>query len=111
HPRGPVLEVPVFGEESLLAAARHGEPMLNGQGSAFVPLDTLRLDRMVQNHWLRRTPEDVDTSKATAFLVQKFPVRYVVLPGHRQVEQAGLRDAFTRSRVFTLVGEDSAGGR
>jgi hypothetical protein len=108
-PPGPVLEIPPFGEESLLWAARTGRPMLNGQGSAFVPLDTLRLNRYVQNHWVKRTPTEVDTSKPGVFLVQRFPVRYVVLPAARLRQLAPLAEAFRSSRVFALVGEGADG--
>jgi hypothetical protein len=108
-PPGPVLEIPPFGEESLLWAARTGRPMLNGQGSAFVPLDTLRLNRYVQNHWIKRTPTDVDTSKPGVFLVQRFPVRYLVLPAARLRQLGPLAEALRSSRVFALVGEGEDG--
>ena len=92
-----------------LWAARHGRPMLNGQGSAFVPLDTLRLNRYVQNHWIKHTPADVDASKPGVFLVQRFPVRYVVLPAARMRQLAPLAEALRSSRVFVLVGEGEDG--
>jgi hypothetical protein len=109
-PEGPILEVPLFAEDSLVSAARHGRAMANGQGSAFVPLDTLRLDRMIRNHWLTTTPEDVDRTKATRYLLKHVPVRYVVLPGVRRDQLRGLADAFSRSRVFVKIGKSSDGG-
>lgn len=110
-PPGPILEVPLFAGDSLVWAARHGRPMLNGQGSAFVPLDTLRLDRFMRRHWLRDRPIDADRSKATAFLLAKFPVRYVVCPGSRIGMLARLATAMNESRTFALVAETSDGSR
>jgi hypothetical protein len=110
-PPGPLLEVPVFAGDSLVWAARHGRPMLNGQGSAFVPVDTLRLDRFMQRHWLRDRPFDADRNKATDFLLAKFPVRYVVCPGPRMRGLARLATAMNESRTFALVAETSDGSR
>jgi hypothetical protein len=110
-PAGPILEIPVFAGDSLVWAARHGRPMLNGQGSAFVPIDTLRLDRFIQRHWLRDRPFDADNSKATAFLLAKFPVRYVICPGSRIGLLARVATAFNESRTFALVAETSDGSR
>jgi hypothetical protein len=110
-PAGPILELPVFAGDSLVWAARHGRPMLNGQGSAFVPIDTLRLDRFIQRHWLRDRPFDADQSKATAFLLARFPVRYVICPGSRIGSLARVATAFNESRTFALVAETSDGSR
>jgi hypothetical protein len=110
-PAGPILEIPVFAGDSLVWAARHGRPMLNGQGSAFVPIDTLRLDRFIQRHWLRDRAFDADQSKATAFLLAKFPVRYVVCPGSRIAQLARMATAFNDSKTFALVAETSDGTR
>jgi hypothetical protein len=110
-PPGPILEVPLFASDSLVWAARHGRPMLNGQGSAFVPLDSLRLDRFMQRHWLRDKPVDADRSKATQFLLAKFPVRYVVCPGSRMGMLARLATGMNESRTFALVAETSDGSR
>jgi hypothetical protein len=85
--------------------------MLNGQGSAFVPIDTLRLDRFIQRHWLRDRPFDADQSKATAFLLARFPVRYVICPGSRIGSLARVATAFNESRTFALVAETSDGSR
>ena len=78
-PPGPILELPVFAAESVLWAARHGRPVLNGIG-AFGPAQTLVLDRYIQNHWLAGAPEDIDTSRPTPYLLGRFPVRYVIVP-------------------------------
>src|SRR6185295_19643196 len=51
-PPGPILEVPVFAAETLLWAARHGRPVLNGVG-AFVPAQTQALERTINNYWLK----------------------------------------------------------
>jgi len=110
-PSGPLLEIPVFAGDSLVWAARHGRPMLNGQGSAFVPIDTLRLDRYIQRHWLRDKPFDADTSKATAFLLARFPARYVICPGSRIGLLARMATAFNESRTFALVAETADGTR
>jgi hypothetical protein len=50
-PPGPALELPVFGEDPLLWAARHGQPVLNGIG-AFVPRATQALETAVSNQRL-----------------------------------------------------------
>jgi len=110
-PAGPILELPVFSESALLSAARHGQPMVNGQGSAFVPIDVLRLERFIQNHWIKRTPADVDASKPTSFLLARFPVRYVVLPTGRQDGYAKLAAAFDQSRSFAFVAAARDGDR
>jgi hypothetical protein len=110
-PPGPILEVPLFASDSLVWAARSGRPMLNGQGSAFVPIDTLRLDRFMQRHWLRDRPFDADRSKATAFLLARFPVRYVICPGSRMRSLARLATALNESQTFALVAETSDGSR
>jgi hypothetical protein len=110
-PDGPILEVPLFAGDSLVWAARHGRPVINGQGSAFVPLDHLRLDRFMQRHWLRDRPVDADHSKATDFLLAKFPVRYVVCPGKRMRALARLATAMNDSQTFHLVAETADGSR
>jgi hypothetical protein len=108
-PPGPVLEVPPFAEEALVWAARDGRPMLNGQGSAFAPRDALRLNRYVQNHWLQGVPQDIDATKPTRFLVERTPVRYVVVPAGRKPQLIPLLGAFDRSRVFRAVGQSRDG--
>lgn len=110
-PPGPVLEIPVFSEETLLWAARWGGPMVNGQGSAFVPANTLRLNLMITNHWVRRTPDDVDASRPAQLLREAFAVRYVVVPAGRDPSFAALAAAFDRSRTFRPVATASDGDR
>lgn len=109
-PAGPILEVPVFAEESVLWAARHGRPVLNGIG-AFGPAQTLVLDRYIQNHWLARVPEDIDTSRPTPYLLGRFPVRYVIVPAGRVPGMRSLAEAFDRSLLFRLAAEATDGDR
>jgi hypothetical protein len=105
-----VLEVPVFADETMLWAARHGRPVINGVG-AFVPVQTLVLERYVRNHWVESVPRDVDTSRPTPYLRDRFPVRYVILPTGRKHGFAELAAAFDRARSFRLVAEASDGDR
>jgi hypothetical protein len=109
-PAGPILEVPVFAEESVLWAARHGRPVLNGIG-AFAPAQTLVLDRYIRNHWLAHVPEDIDTSRPTPYLLDRFPVRYVIIPAGRVPGLRPLAAAFDRSRTFRLAAEAADGDR
>jgi hypothetical protein len=112
RPPGGVLEVPVFADEVLVWAARTGLPMVNGQGSAFVPSNVLRLERFVTNHWVERTPEDVDASKPTPFLLERFPgVRYVIVPCGRKPWLLPLAAAFDRSRTFSFLVQAADGDR
>lgn len=109
-PPGPILEVPVLDPESVLWAARHGRPVLNGVG-AFAPTETLVLDRYIQNHWLEAVPEDVDASRPTGYLLERFPVRYVIIPARRGSGLKPLARAFDRSTVFRPVAEAPDGDR
>lgn len=109
-PAGPILELPVFAPESVLWAARHGRPVLNGIG-AFAPAQTMVLDRYIQNHWLARVPDDIDTSRPTPYLLGRFPVRYVIVPVGRVAGLRPLAAAFDRSRVFRLAAEAKDGDR
>jgi hypothetical protein len=109
-PPGPVLEVPVFAEETVVWAARHGRPVVNGLG-AFVPAQTLVLDRFIQGHWIETVPEDVDASRPTPYLVGRFGVRYVILPLGRKHGFRQLAAAFDRSTVFRLVATAEDGDR
>src|SRR2546426_50192 len=79
-PPAPILEVPVFAPDTLVWAARHGLPVLNGQGSAFVPGGTRIVARLVENHWVRRVPPDLDSSKPALYLAAIFPAPYVIVP-------------------------------
>jgi hypothetical protein len=101
-PPGAILEVPLFAPETVLWAARHGRPVLNGAG-AFAPLQTLTLDRYIQNHWMEGTPVDADTERPTPYLVGRFSVRYVILPAGRIRHLEDVAAAFERSRTYHLV--------
>jgi hypothetical protein len=109
-PPGAILEVPLFAPQTVLWAARHGRPVLNGAG-AFAPLQTLTLDRYIQNHWMEGTPVDADTERPTPYLVGRFPVRYVILPAVRIRHLEDVAAAFERSRTYHLVGVASDGDR
>jgi hypothetical protein len=109
-PPGAALDLPVLQPDTLLWAARHGRPVANGAG-AFVPLYTATLDRQVRNHWLRRVPEDVDSSKPAEFLRRAFDTRYVILPTGRRHGLWPLAFAFDRSKGFRLVAEVEDGDR
>ena len=101
-PPGAILEVPLFAPETVLWAARHGRPVLNGAG-AFAPLQTLTLDRYIQNHWMEGVPVDADTERPTPYLVGRFSVRYVILPMGRIRHLEDVGAAFDRSRTYHLV--------
>jgi hypothetical protein len=109
-PPGPILEVPLFAPDTVLWAARHGRPVLNGAG-AFAPVQTIVLERYIRNHWLETVPADVDTERPTPYLLDRFPVRYVILPTGRMANLEGLAAAFERSRTFRLVAVASDGDR
>jgi hypothetical protein len=109
-PPGAILEVPLFAPQTVLWAARHGRPVLNGAG-AFAPLQTLTLDRYIQNHWMESAPADADTERPTPYLVGRFPVRYVILPAVRIRHLEDVAPAFERSRTYHLVAVASDGDR
>jgi len=102
-PRGPILDLPVLNEDTLLWAARHGLAVVNGDG-AFTPPDTAALDREVRRHWLALAPDDLDASKPAA-LLERFHVRYVIVPRGRLHGLRALARAFDRSRAFAFVAE------
>jgi hypothetical protein len=108
-PPGPILELPVFAEDTLLWAARHGRPVLNGVG-AFVPRQTQALETATSNHWLRRIPESIDDSRPLELLLET-PVRYVVVPAGRLPRLRRLAAAFDRSAAFRLAAEAEDGDR
>jgi len=107
-PAGPVLEV---GDEQLvlLWAARSGLPMVNG-GGPFGPPYHLSLQRQIRNHWLRRVPDDLDTSKPMGLLGRYLPVRYVIVDRGRRPLRF-LAEAFDRSRLFSFVARADNGDR
>ena len=109
-PPGPILDLPVFSELSVVWAARHGRPVLNGIG-AFGPAQTLVLDRYIENHWLAGAPPDLDASRPTPYLLERFPVRYVIVPIGRIQGLRPLARAFDRSRLFHLAAEAPDGDR
>jgi hypothetical protein len=108
-PPGPVLEIG-HRRYILLWAARHGRPTINGEG-AFAPPVYTALMRRIRNHWIRRTPEDIDESKPMRLLLDSFPVRYVVVSAGRTPGLWSLIDAFDRSRLFSSVAEADSGDR
>jgi hypothetical protein len=108
-PPGPVLEVPVFAEDTLLWAARHGRPVLNGVG-AFVPRETQALETAIDNQWLKRVPESLDDSRP-AELLKDSSLRYLIVPAGRVPRMARLAAALDRSASFRLVKEAEDGDR
>ncbi|HEY7410196.1 MAG TPA: hypothetical protein VII13_05620 [Vicinamibacteria bacterium] len=110
-PRGPVLDLPVICFDCMVWAARHGLPTINGQGSAYVPPDWMRLDWTIRNHWLDRRVEDLDENRATRLLLERFPVRYVILPVGRRAGVGHLVEPFDRSRLFHLAAVARDGDR
>lgn len=110
-PPAPILEVPVFAPYTLVWAARHGLPVVNGQGSAFVPAGTRIVARLVENHWVRRVPADLDASKPALYLADVFPSLYVIVPAVREPAFRPLAAAFDRSRLFAFVAEAPDGDR
>ncbi len=109
-PPGAILEVPPLESETLVWAARHGRPVVNG-GGAFAPLQTLVLERYIRRHWLDEVPADIDASRPTPYLVGRFGVRYVILPTGRVGNLERLAAAFDRSRIFRLAAVASDGDR
>lgn len=109
-PAGPILELPVFAEESVVWAARHGLPVVNGLG-AFAPAQTLVLDRYIQNHWMGAPPADIDASRPTPYLLTRFPVRYLIVPLGRVEGLRPLAAALDRSKAFRFVAEAPDGDR
>jgi hypothetical protein len=108
-PPGPILELPVFAEETLVWAARHGQPVLNGVG-AFVPRETQALETAVRNQWLHGPPEDIDDSRPID-LLHDLDVRYLIVPSGRVPRMRHLADALEHSTSFHLVAEADDGDR
>ena len=109
-PPGAALDLPVLDAETLLWAARHDRPVVNGSG-AFSPLYTATLDRHVRRHWLRRVPEELEASKPAEFLRRAFDARYVIVPVGRRPGLDALALAFDRSPGFRLVAQVEDGDR
>jgi hypothetical protein len=107
---GAILEIPVFEPDTLLWASRHGLPIVNGVG-AFVPPETGALERQIVNHWIERTPYEVDTSRPMSLLLERFAPRYVVIPVGRKPYLRELAEAFDRSGRFSFLYESGDGDR
>jgi hypothetical protein len=107
-PPGPILEIPVFSEGTLLWAARHGLPVANGDG-AFAPTYHLTLQRYMKNHWLEREVPDIDASRPMPYLVQRIGPQYLVLPVGRFRGMDHLIEPLSRSKHFRLVATASDG--
>jgi hypothetical protein len=105
-----VLEVPLAAPDVLLWAARHGRPVVNGDG-AFLPRLHGRLDLLMKREWLREAPEDVDATATAALIRDELPVRYLIVPCGRQPSTCRLAGALNRSRLFPLVAEMDDGDR
>jgi hypothetical protein len=99
-PRAPTLEIPLYAPETLLWAARHGLPVVNGQGSAFVPLEMRLHAQAIENWWIKQTPESVDETRPTERLSAHYERLYVIVPARRKPELARLAAAFDRSRLY-----------
>lgn len=109
-PPGPVLEVPLAAPDVMLWAARHGRPVINGDG-AFQPRLHGRLGLLVQREWLKSTPEDVDATEAAELIRDELPVRYLIVPCGRQPSTCSLAGALNRSQLFALTAEMPDGDR
>ena len=107
---GAILEIPVFEADTLIWAARHGMPVVNGAG-AFVPPETGALERQILNHWVEDPPYEVDTSRPMNYLLERFAPRYVIVPVGRKPYLRRLAEAFDRSGRFSFVSESGDGDR
>lgn len=103
-PPGPVLEVPPYGPDPLIWAARRGFDTVNG-GGAFIPALTTRLETTIQNHWLTDSYQPIDASKAARILLSETATRYVILPGGRRGGLDPLVQRFSESRCFRFLGD------
>jgi hypothetical protein len=118
-PPGPILEVPVQAEATMLWAARHGLTVLNGS-VPFMPARTTRLRNTMKREWLEEIPADLDLTETTRLLLEEFGLRYLLLPTGRQkglldgIDREGmarLAEALERSRAFSLLEVLSDGDR
>jgi hypothetical protein len=101
-PPGVILEIPPSAENAMLWAARHGLPVVNGDG-AFAPPYPQALDRFMKKHWLQGEITDIDESRPMPFLVQRIGPRYLILPVGREPGLSHLIEPLGRSRHFRLV--------
>lgn len=109
-PPGPILEVPLDDPLTLLWAARHGRPVVNGV-NAFVPPRTALLQLTMRYQWFRKLPTSVDESEPARLLQEDFGVRYLILPLSRHPHLRGLAAALDRSRGFRPILEAASGDR
>jgi hypothetical protein len=104
-PPGPVLEVPLESPDTLIWAARHGRPVLNG-ASGLAPVAHDKLQQWIHRDWIRPSREghvpDVDGTRAMRQLL-RMPARYVIVRAGVHPELAGLARGLARSRHFTQV--------
>ena len=110
-PPGAALDLPVLEPETLLFAARHGRPVVNGAGG---------LQPAGDGHPGSCGPTPLaaegarrpdDASKPARFLRDGFDARYLILPTGRRYRLWHLASAFDRSRGFRLVAEAEDGDR
>jgi hypothetical protein len=107
----PSFEIPIRQAQTLLWAARHGMPVVNGYG-AFEPPYISMLHRATRNHWIRGDPGDVDHTKPVRVLREHFPdVRYVIIPARRRHGLEHLVEALDQSQTFVFVTEGDDGDR
>lgn len=110
-PPGAVLDVPPEEPDTLIWAARHCRPVLNGAG-AMAPLDHDRLNQWIKRDWVaashERRPIDLDRTRALHKLL-RMPVPYVIVPAGRDRGLDLLQDAFERSAFFERVAGEPGG--
>ena len=109
-PPGLVLEVPLAAPDVMLWAARHGRPVVNGDG-AFLPSGHALLERTMRREWLKVAPESIDETETTALLRDEFALRYLIVPCGRESSTCRLAGALNGSRVFKLLEELPDGDR
>jgi hypothetical protein len=109
-PPGPALEVPLAAPDVMLWAARHGLPVINGDG-AFLPSRHAQLNLLMQREWIKAIPDDVDATEAAQLVRNEFPVRYLIVPCGRQPTTCRLAGALNRSQLFRRIEESPGGDR
>ncbi|MGE0452179.1 MAG: hypothetical protein AB7O37_06720 [Vicinamibacteria bacterium] len=95
-PPGPLLEIPLNAPDALLWAARHGLPMVNGDG-AFLPGRHAILNHQINIDWLRDTPASIDDTRPMQILQHEIQARWIIVPCGRNPGLLRLCDAFDRS--------------